>query len=410
MENINKEPKKLVFLTLIRIDSLNERGIYHDLLREFVNNEYDVTIVCPVERSTNISTRIIKTSRLTILQVRTLNIQKCNVLEKGFSNISLNFLYKKAILKYIRDYKFDIILYSTPPITLINLISWLKSKNDAKTYLLLKDIFPQNAVDLGYIRKGSFLHLYFSMVEKKLYLISEKIGCMSPANVDYLAQRYPEYSNKLEVNPNCVDLTRIPVIKETKEQIRSRWNIPLEATVYLYGGNLGKPQGVEFLLEIINTCKNEEKNAYFLIVGDGTDYQKLSNWFKLNQPSNAQLKKKIAKHEFDSLAFSCDVGLILLRKEFTIPNFPSRVLTYLENKLPILAITDITSDIGIIAEKNDFGKWILYGDLKEVIKQISILNRKTYNRLKLGESGFAFLHNNYDSVNSFNLVNNFLVY
>ena len=409
MEIIKTVPKKLIFLSLIRIDSLNERGIYHDLLREFANNGYTVTVVCPVERSTNISTRIIKNSNFTIVQVKTLNIQKCNVFEKGLSTLSLNFLFKRAIRKYVIDDKFDIILYSTPPITLTNLISWLKFKNDAKTYLLLKDIFPQNAVDLGYFRVGSFLHRYFSMVEKKLYRVSDKIGCMSPANVDYLALRFPEFSHKLEVNPNSVDLTRIPVIKETKEQIRSRWNIPHEATVFLYGGNLGKPQGVEFLLEIIKACKNEEPNAYFLIVGDGTDYEKLCDWFKLNRPSNAQLLKKMPKDEFDSIAFSCDVGLILLRKEFTIPNFPSRLITYLENKLPVLAMTDIISDIGIIAEKNDFGKWVLYGDLTGVTKEISFFNRKSIHRQELGKSGFEYLHKNFNSFNSFQLINQFLV-
>ncbi len=405
MEKINTVPKKLIFLSLIRIDNLNDRGIYHDLLREFANHGYNVTVVCPVERSTNVSTRIIKTSMVTILQVKTLNIQKCNIFEKGLSTLTLNLLFKRAIRKYIIDVKFDIILYSTPPVTLTNLISWLKFKNNAKTYLLLKDIFPQNAVDLGYFRVDSFLHRYFSMVEKKLYRISDKIGCMSPANVNYLAQRFPEFSNKLEVNPNCIDLSLIPVIKETKKQIRSRWDIPLNATVFLYGGNLGKPQGLDFLLEIINACKHQVPDAYFLIVGDGTDYRKITDWFKLNKPVNARIIQKLAKNEFDPLAYSCDVGLILLRKEFTIPNFPSRLLTYLENKIPVLAITDINSDIGMIAEKNNFGKWVLYGDLKESIKQIIFFNYKSDYRQQFGENGFSFLHKNYSSANSFQLIN-----
>jgi glycosyltransferase involved in cell wall biosynthesis len=336
---------KLIFICLIRIDSLEERGIYHDLLREFVKNGYDVTIVCPVERITGLSTRLITNSKVTILQVRTLRIQKCNVLEKGLSTLTLNLLFKKAIKKHIKNLNFDLILYSTPPITLVNLIFWFKSKHNSKTYLLLKDIFPQNAVDMGYFKHGSFLHRYFSSEEKKLYQISDKIGCMSPANVEYILKRFPGLINKIEVNPNSLDLTRIPNIKEKKVQIRSRWNIPHQATVFLYGGNLGKPQGSEFLLEIINNSLNHIPNAYFLIVGDGTDYEKLRDWFKLNNPINAQLLKKIPKYQFDSLSKSCDVGLILLRKEFTIPNFPSRLLTYLENKIPILAVTDVVSDV-----------------------------------------------------------------
>ena len=408
MEIINKTSRKLIFLSLIRIDSLNERGIYHDLLREFAKNGYDITVICPLERSNNISTRIIRVANIKILQVKTLNIQKCNVFEKGLSMLSLNFLLKRAIRKYIKDYTFDLILYSTPPITLINLISWLKSKNNAITYLLLKDIFPQNAVDMNYFKVGGLLHLYFSRIEKKLYQISDKIGCMSPANVDYIVRYFPEFKNKLEVNPNSVDLTLIPVIKETKKQIRSRWNIPLEATVFLYGGNLGKPQGSIFLLEVITKCLNDVPNAYFLIVGDGTDFLTLNNWFVINKPVNAQLIKMIARNEFDSLANSCDVGLILLRKEFTIPNFPSRLITYLENKLPVLAMTDTTSDIGFVAKNNDFGKWLLYGDLRGVVKEVRFFTDENNLRLKMGMNGFEFLHKNYSSTNSFEKINQFI--
>lgn len=409
MEIIKSESKRVIFLSLVRIDNLYDRGIYHDLLREFINNGFEVTLVCPVERSTKLSTRLIKNSSLNILQVKTLNIQKCNIIEKGLSTISLNFLFKRAIRKYIELGKFDLILYATPPITLTNLISWLKYKSGAKTYLLVKDIFPQNAIDMGYFKAGGPIHTYFSKVEQKLYQISDKIGCMSPANLNYLRQKCPELTNKLEVNPNSVDLTKIPIVLDTKEQIRLKWQIPLQATIFLYGGNLGKPQGVEFLLEVISACINQVPNAYFLIVGDGTDFQNISKWFNLNKPINAQLIKKLPKHDFDFLAYSCDVGLILLRKEFTIPNFPSRLLTYLENCLPILAITDNTSDIGVISEDNEFGKWAEYGDLTKTLEYVSFFTNETNLCKEFGKRGFEFLKENYNVKNSFKTIQQFLL-
>lgn len=400
--------KSLIFLSLIRIDSLDERGIYHDLLREFLKNGYKLTIVCPVERVTNLPTRIISSENLNIIQVRVLNIQKCNILEKGLSTLTLNYFFKRAIRRFIKDFNFDLILYSTPPITLFNLIVWLKSKNDAKTYLLLKDIFPQNAVDIGYFNKWGVFNWYFSIIEKRLYQISDRIGCMSPANVTYLENLFPQLKIKLEVNPNSIDLTRIPVINETKNNIRFRWSIPQDATVFLYGGNLGKPQGVDFLIEIISHCINEVPNAYFLIVGDGTEFKKISNWFNVKCPTNAQLIKMLPKYEFDTLAFACNVGLIFLIKDFTIPNFPSRLLTYLENKLPILAMTDSVTDIGKIAEENSFGKWIKYGDLENVIKIVSFYCNENQQTMLLGINGFNFLQLNYSSKTSYNLINQFL--
>ena len=402
-------PKKLIFLSLIRIDDLNDRGIYHDLLREFVKYGYDVTIICPVERRTKLKTRLIKSSNLTILQVKTLNIQKCNILEKGLSTLSLNFVFKNAIKFFLNGINFDLILYTTPPITLINLISGLKSKNKAKTYLLLKDIFPQNAVDMGYFKQGGILHKYFSKTEKQLYEISDRIGCMSPANVAYLNEHFPVFSDKLEVNPNCVDLKRIPVIKETKEQIRLKWKIPKEAIVFLYGGNLGKPQGVEILLQIINTSLLNATEAYFLIIGDGTDFNKLKDWFNANKPKNAQLISKLPKSDFDILTSCSDVGLILLRKEFTIPNFPSRLLSYLENKLPVFAITDTVSDIGKIAENNSFGKWVHYGDLSGIMNGIDFFIKNPRLRATFGINGFEYLKKNYNTEISFEMINKFLI-
>lgn len=406
MEIVKSVPKRLIFLSLIRIDSLDERGIYHDLLRQFVKNSYDVTVVCPVERANKIPTRVIKNSNLTILQVKTLNIQKCNVFEKGLSTLSLNFIFKRAISKYIKDNKFDLILYSTPPITLTNLISWLKTKNDAKTYLLLKDIFPQNAVDMGYFKMGGLLHRYFSKVEKKLYEISDKIGCMSLANVDYIGIRFPEFAIKLEVNPNSVDLTRIPIIKETKAQIRSRWNIPHDATVFLYGGNLGKPQGLDFLLDTIYEVNSPD--IFFLIVGSGTEYSKISNWFKKNKPSNAVLLSGLPKEKFDLVLRACDVGLIFLNKNFTIPNFPSRFLSYLECKMPVIAATDPNTDLKCTIEKAHCGYWVPSGELDIMVSRIMQIASLGKEVEKMRNNAFLLLKSEYDVSISFRMIENMI--
>ncbi len=399
---------KLIFICLVRIDSLDERGIYQDLLREFLLNGYDVTVICPLERKTGLGTRILTSPNTTILQVRTLNIQKCNIVEKGFSIISLNFLFKKALRKYIDNLSFDLILYTTPPITLVDLISWLKTINKAKTYLLLKDIFPQNAVDMGYLKFGGLIHRYFANTEKELYQISDRIGCISKANVDYLIKYFPNVISKIEVNPNSIDLTRIPKLVENRKEIRMKLGIPFDSIVFLFGGNLGKPQGTEYLLELINNCVELVPRAYFLIIGDGTDFSKLSNWFRFKNPINAQLIKKLSKNEFDSLAGSCDVGLVLLRKEFTIPNFPSRLLTYLESKLPILAITDTVSDVGKTAVDNNFGKWSEYGDLDTALGNIIFFANEAELRRLMGHNGFQFMQANYSTTLSFKLINDFL--
>jgi len=400
--------KKIIFLSLVQIDTLSDRGIYHDLLRQFVSNGHEVIVVCPVERRTGLATRIIKESGATILQVRTLNLQKSPIWEKGLATVTLKFWMKAAIKRYLSATSFDLILYATPPITLTGLICWLKRRGRAKTYLLLKDIFPQNAVDMGLFSKKSYWYSYFRKQELALYALSDRIGCMSPANVQYLLDRHPELKGKVEVNPNSLDLTRVYSFENNRDEHLAKWDIPRDSIVFLYGGNLGKPQGTPFLLNLIKECEVFSK-AYFLIVGDGTDYPILLSWFNEHKPKCAKLIQRLPKADFDKLAACCDVGLILLRREFTIPNFPSRLLTYLENRMPILAITDKASDIGSIAEAEGFGKWCLYGEEVEAMRCIQFFEMEYVARKEMGKRGFDFMWRSYDVKDSYLKIVNFMI-
>ncbi len=398
-----KSSKKIIFLSLVQIDTLCDRGIYHDLLRQFVSNGHEVIVVCPAEIRTGLATRIIKESGATILQVRTLNLQKSPIWEKGLATLTLNFLMKVAIKRYLSAASFDLILYATPPITLTGLICWLKRRDGAKTYLLLKDIFPQNAVDIGIFGKKSVWYTYFKRQERALYDLSDRIGCMSPENVKYLHNHHPKLKGKVEVNPNSLDLTRIPKFDVHRNELLAQWDIPNDSVIFLYGGNLGKPQGTPFLLKLIKECEVFSK-AYFLIVGDGTDYPILLSWFNKYKPKCAKLIQRLPKADFDKLAACCDVGLILLRREFTIPNFPSRLLTYLENRMPILAITDNASDIGSIAEAEGFGKWCLYGEDVEAMRCIQFFEMEDVARKEMGKRGFDFMWRSYDVKDSYNKI------
>ena len=409
MEKILEQPPfRVIFLSLVQINSLDDRGIYHDLLRQFALHGHEVFIVCPVERRTGLRTQLIKQDKVQILQVSTFNVQKSNIWEKAVAMLSLNFILKKAVKKYFESISFDLILYATPPITLNNLITWLKHKNQALSYLLLKDIFPQNAIDMGLIKKGSYIHRYFKNKEIELYALSDRIGCMSPANKTYLIGHHPHHLNKVEVNPNSIEIRKELHKLKSKKEILNQLQLPEETHLYLYGGNLGKPQGTLLLTEIILKSEKLHPKAYFLIIGDGTDYELLNKWFLKTQPNNARLIKYLPKKEFDAIAEHCDVGLILLRKEFTIPNFPSRLLTYLENKMPVLAMTDTVSDLGPIAEQYDFGKWCVYGDVDSALMHIGFFEADENQRHLMGENGYGFLLDEYNVELSYQKIRNFV--
>ena len=395
----------ILFLTLLDFESLNERNIYTDLLREFVKHDDNVFVISPVERRTKQKTRIIKENGATILKLRIGNTQKTNIFEKGISTLRIETQFISGIKKYFSDVVFNLIIYSTPPITFCNAIKYVKKRDNAKTYLLLKDIFPQNAVDMGMLSKSgikSVLYRYFRKKEKKLYSLSDCIGCMSQANVDYIIKNNPEVNPLfVEVCPNSVEPIDKSVDGATRRVIREKYGIPLAKQVFVYGGNLGKPQGVDFLIKCLESQKNNE-DAFFLIVGDGTEYSKLENYVASANQNNLKLMKRIPKDDYDTMVGACDVGMIFLDHRFTIPNFPSRLLSYMQAKIPVLAVTDNSTDIGKVIVENGFGWWCESNNI-EILSQI-ISEICNYDYITMGRMGYECLKKNYSSVISYQII------
>lgn len=392
----------ILFLTVHGIKSLTERGIYTDLLRKFQAEGCVIHIVCPHERRERKSTELKKLDGVSLLRVQTLNIQKSSLLEKGLATLSIEFQYLFAIKKHFKTIKFDLILYSTPPITFSKVIEYIKKRDGAYSYLLLKDIFPQNAVDMNMIRESSLIHKIFKKKEKRLYQLSDKIGCLSEANLHYVL-KHNKYldAKKIEINPNSICPRFIGYSSAQKEKIRMKYVIPLDKKIFIYGGNLGKPQGLDFLLETILMTKSQE--VFFLIIGSGTEYTRIETWFDKVQPENALLMTGLPKAEYDMLLASCDVGLIFLNKRFTIPNYPSRLLSYLEMKMPVIAATDVATDIGRHIEANKCGFSVISGESEQMQKAIKqtlfILETDTVK-----ENAWSFLQREFTVDKSYDLI------
>lgn len=385
----------VIFLAQARITDVSIRDIYTDLLRKFRDEGHNVYVVSPRERRYGQQTCLVDDSGIHLLGVKTLNLQKTNVVEKGIGTILFENQFKNAIKKYLKDITFDLILYATPPITFTAVIRYLQSRNPkAVTYLLLKDIFPQNAVDLGMMSTKSPLYKFFRKKEKNLYRISDYIGCMSPANVEYVLTHNDIDGDKVEVNPNSIEVVDSNVSDAEKREIRKKYGLPIDNPIFIYGGNLGKPQGIDFLIQCLQANLHRE-DCYFLIVGSGTEYSKLENWISKHNPRNISLYKRLPKNDYDFLVQSCDVGLIFLDHRFTIPNFPSRLLSYLEYKKPILAATDPNTDIGRLAKDNGFGLWCESNNVSQFTEKINAFVENPEHVKMMGEQGCQFMLQNY---------------
>ena len=389
--------KNILFLSLCSYKTITESDIYTDLLRVFTKHGHHVVIASPLEKKYHKKPRTIIENNSEIVEVLINDYFNVGSIKKGVSLLSIDRRFKNSLKHKYHGFHFDLVLYATPPIMFIKTISYFK-RLGAQTYLMLKDIFPQNAVDLCMMKKSGIkglVYKYFRSKEKKIYSLSNKIGCMSPANVQYLLLNNNQIDrSKVEVCPNCLDSLAVKIENSEKAAIRKKYGLPLSTKVFVYGGNLGKPQDISFIIKCLVAVKNRH-DCFFVIAGDGTEFKKLDDYKNESKQNNFVLLKRLERDEFDKLLLSCDIGLIFLDYRFTIPNFPSRLLSYMRARLPVLACTDEVTDVGKIITNNEFGWWCKSNSQNEFCSAVDAALADDHK--KKGENGYRFFEENYSS-------------
>ena len=382
---------KLLFLSIGDIPSINHHEIYPDLLREFKKHGDEVYIVCCKDSGSQ--TEVIEEQGSFLLKVCVKNIKQSNYIKKGISTILLPYLYNRAIKKYYSEIKFDLLLYSTPPITIYGLVNRLKRTTKAKTVLMLKDIWPQEMVDLGLIAKDSLIYKYFKNSEEKIYSVSDFIGYTSAANKQYLLSYGISDRKLIQIN-NSVDKNYVSNVNDEVPS-REKYGIKDSDVLFFCGGSLGKPQDVDYIISCIDTQINRD-GVYFVICGKGTEYWKLEEFINRENPRNMKLFHYLPKNEYDNLIRISDVGIVFLNHKFTVPNCPSRFYAYMEYSKPVFACTDTATDIKDDIRDGGFGWWCESNDVQQFSKMIdSIIKEGRYKLMKRGGMARNYLEKYY---------------
>jgi len=153
------EIKKVIFVALSFPNVDKSRFLYSSLMLEFQKQGHEVFVIAADDKRRK--SEIVEEGGLRILRVPSIILFGNNKIIKGLSNILLPSLYKRALKRHKIKLDFDLILMPTPPITLIDVVLWIKKKSQGKLYLILRDIFPQNAVDLKMMKENGFIHSFF---------------------------------------------------------------------------------------------------------------------------------------------------------------------------------------------------------------------------------------------------------
>ncbi len=281
----------------------------------------------------------------------------------------------------------DLVIWYSPSIFFGSLIKKIKMKNNCFSYLILRDIFPQWALDTGILKKGIIFN-FFKKVEIVQYENADIIGVQSPDNLLYFknSNLYDKY--KIEVLYNWTSLVNT---ENLKTDFRLKLGLQ-NKVVFFYGGNIGQAQDLQNIIRLASRIQNET-SAHFLIVGDGTESIKLKKIISELQLKNISILKSVDQSTYFAMLSEFDVGLISLERNFRTSNFPGKMLGYMQYSKPILASINPGNDLKKILLDNNAGLVSINGDDDLLVKNCLYLIQNPDARNKIGNNGYNLLKN-----------------
>lgn len=385
----------ILFIFSRHSENPNDSTLTKDLADEFFRKGNNITVVTLLEKKYQRETEIKVENGYKVLRVKTGNyFNISNKIEKGVTVLTMASDLKKGIIKYLGNEKYDLIITHTPFVSTEKLIIPLKKHFNCPAHLILWDIFPQNAKDIGIIN-NSLLFSFFKYREKKMLSAYDRIWCMSEGNVNYLKNNY-SYLNEERIKLLRNWALIKPKLEINKEEIRKKYNFSKDDFIAIFGGNMGKPQKLENILSLAEKCL-ENKNIKFLFIGSGSEKERLEKFSKDNNLINVFFFNQIPREDYEKITASCDIGLVSLDERFTVPNFPSKTTDYFKLSLPILASLDkcASKDYGdFLQNKVKGGLFAQAGNIEQLYEQFMKLYSDKNLRKILGNNGRKYYEEN----------------
>lgn len=321
-----------------------------DLSREFALQGHELTILV-ASPEINCSFLIEHGPGVTVAKLRCPKSKDVNYVRRIFAEFAMPFAmlrqYRKSPL-YSR--KYDAVIWYSPTIFLGPLVRWLKAQQNCPSYLILRDIFPQWAADMGLIKRGPTFH-FLNSVANYQYCSADAIGVQTPGNLsffDHFQKRYPK--PKLEVLQNWLS-----------DSPDAGCNIDIASTklagrhIFVYAGNIGVAQQMDKLVDLAEQMRQRD-DVGFLFVGRGSELPRLRQKAEDSELNNVLFEDEIEPDQIPGLYRQCHAGLISLDSRHRTHNIPGKFLTYMQAGLPVLASINPNNDLKTLVEENRVGR------------------------------------------------------
>lgn len=358
----------------------------HELAVEYINQGHQVTVLTPNPYQDK-SCKITKLDDVSVISFKSGEIKNVGKIKRAINETLLSYKAWNTIKDVLKKDKHHLIVYYSPSIFFGTLVKKLNKLWGAPSYLILRDLFPQWAVDQKLIREGSFIEKYFRYFEKINYDSADKIGLMSQRNLDFFNENIKIKKNT-EVLYNWA--SNEPV--ENTNYYKKKLGIE-DKIVFFYGGNIGHAQDMMNIVRLAKNMKDEVK-VHFVLVGAGDEVELVKNSIKEDNILNMTLLPSVSQEEFKKMLSEFDIGLFTLHKDHSTHNFPGKLLGYMVQNLPILGSINKGNDLKEIVENTKAGLITINGEDEKLLENAKKLLDNSY-RKKIGENANKLLHDTF---------------
>ena len=261
------------------------------------------------------------------------------------------FMMPYAMLRQLRqsplaNEQWEGIVWYSPTIFLGPMVKALKQQSKARSYLIIRDIFPEWALDMGLMGPG-LPYKFFKAIAKGQYAAADVVGVQTPGNLAYFEDWMREYPQRsVDVLQNWLSPAQVQgcSIDVSQTHLAGR-------KIFVYAGNMGVAQGMDVLLDLAEHMR-ERKDVGFLFVGRGSDAQRLQESAQARGLDNVLFQGEIDPDEIAGLYAQAHVGLVALDPRHKTHNIPGKFLSYMQSGLPVLAVVNAGNDmVQLVADR-----------------------------------------------------------
>lgn len=364
--------------------TMSSAKLIYDLATELHRQGHEPVVLAP-DSDIPEDVQVTDESGITVVRVKSGKIKNASKYVRTINEVRLSQVLWKKGKKFFRENPCDLVICYSPSIFFGALVKKLKKLYHCGSYLIMRDIFPQWALDMGLLKPGMVFN-YFKRKELQNYDAADIIGIQSPGNFHYYQENGLDKKYRLEVLYNWVTLSENNV---TFQNYRKRLSLE-DKVVFFYGGNIGVAQDMDNIVRLAERMTGEP-SAFFLLVGDGSEVDRLRKLIVSKKLTNIVLLDAVDQFEYLAMLSEFDIGLITLDHKLKTHNFPGKMLGYMYNSMPILASVNPENDLTVLFEGIQAGFVCINGEDDKLTEYALRLVRDVELREHLGRNSRKLL-------------------